>query len=173
MARIWPIKWLIGNPPKSYPAALLSMTLLGFGMAITVAPLTTSVLNAAPARRTGVASGINNAVASVGSLLVIALLGTLALGIFDRALERHLAQSGPPEAVAQVVKSAAGGLVIPPMPASLSLREQQSAHALIAAALEDTVAFALWIACVLALASALVAALSLAPRVSAAASSTA
>ena len=148
----------------SYPAVLLAMTVLGFGMAITVAPLTTTVLNAVPAHRTGVASGINNAVASVGGLLMIALLGTVALGLFDRALERHLAAAGASPAVAEVVKSAAGGLVIPAMPASLPAAEQQGARAVIAAALEDTVAFALWVAGALTLASALVAALTLAPR---------
>ena len=56
------------------------------------------------------------------------------------------------------------GLVIPAMPASLSVEEQQGARAIIAASLEDTVALALWVASALTLASALVAALALAPR---------
>jgi MFS family permease len=147
-----------------YPAVLLAMTVLGFGMAITVAPLTTSVLNAVPEHRTGVASGINNAVASVGSLLMIALLGTLALGMFERALTRQLAVARAPPQLAQVVESAAGGLVMPAMPATLSQPEQQRARALVSAALEDTVALTLRIAAALALASALVAAVTLAPR---------
>jgi EmrB/QacA subfamily drug resistance transporter len=54
------------------------MIVLGFGMAITVAPLTTTVVNSVPERETGIASGINNVVAAVASLLVIAVLGTLA-----------------------------------------------------------------------------------------------
>jgi len=114
------------------------------------------VLNAVPAQRTGVASGINNAVASVGSLLMIALLGTVALGTFDRSLDRHLADAGPSPALAQAVDSARGGFVIPAMPASLSGAEREQARAIIASALGDTVRLALWIACVLSLASAFV-----------------
>jgi len=132
-------------------------------MAITVAPLTTSVLNAVPGHRTGVASGINNAVASVGGLLMIALLGTLALGMFERALTRQLAVARASPQLAQVVQSAAGGLVMPALPASLSQPEQQRARALVSAALEDTVALVLRIAAALALASALIAAVTLAP----------
>ena len=144
-----------------YPAVLLSMTVLGFGMTITVAPLTTTALNAVPSHRTGVASGINNAVASVGSLLTIALLGTVALGVFDRSLERHLAAARASPALAQMVESARGGFVIPAMPASLPPAEQARAGALIATSLEDTVALAQRIACVLALLSALTAGLTI------------
>ena len=53
------------------------MVVLGFGMAITVAPLTTTVINSVEERQTGVASAVNNVVAAVASLLVIAVLGTL------------------------------------------------------------------------------------------------
>jgi MFS family permease len=146
-----------------YPLVLLSMTVLGLGMAITVAPLTTAVLNAVPAHRTGVASGINNAVASVGSLLMIALLGSVALGSFDRSLERHLEQARASAAVGQVVESARGGFVIPAMPAGLSSDERERARAVIAASLGDTVRLVLWIAAALATLSALTAAVTIAP----------
>jgi MFS family permease len=142
---------------------LVSMTVLGLGMAITVAPLTTTVLNAVPAHRTGVASGINNAVASVGGLLVVALLGTVALGVFDRSLDRHLAEAPPSPAVAQVIDSARGGFVIPPMPATLSPQERERARAIVAASLEETLRLALWVAAALALASALVTVVTITP----------
>jgi len=144
-----------------YPAVLLAMTVIGFGMTVTVAPLTTTALNSVPTHRTGVASGINNAVASVGSLLMIALLGTVALGVFDRSLERHLAAARASPALAQTVESARGGFVIPAMPASLPPGEQQRARAVIAASLEDTVSLVQWIACALTLMSALTAALTI------------
>jgi len=68
---------------------LLALTVVGFGMAVTVAPLTTLVVNAVPESETGIASGINNAVASVASLLVISALGTVALSAYHQALTKH------------------------------------------------------------------------------------
>ena len=49
--------------------------LFGIGLTLTVAPLTATALNSAPDKKSGVASAINNGLASAGPLIVIALLG--------------------------------------------------------------------------------------------------
>jgi EmrB/QacA subfamily drug resistance transporter len=70
---------------------------LGVGMAVTVAPLTTTVMTSIDdERHAGAASGINNAVARAAGLLAIAILGALAVTIFARELDARLA-SAPPE----------------------------------------------------------------------------
>jgi EmrB/QacA subfamily drug resistance transporter len=142
-----------------YYTVLLSMTLLGFGMAVTVAPLTTAVLNAVPPNRTGVASGINNAVASVGSLLLIAAVGTLALGIFDRSLDESLKAIGAAPPIVRAVDAARGGFVLPTMPQDLPEEARNAARSLIVDSLSHTIRLVLWLAAALALLAGLVAAL--------------
>lgn len=62
-----------------------AMVVFGFGLALTVSPLTAAILGAADSERAGIASAVNNAVARVAGLLPIAALGAITGGALDLA----------------------------------------------------------------------------------------
>jgi EmrB/QacA subfamily drug resistance transporter len=96
-----------GNYWQTYfPASLV----LGLGMAITVAPLTTVVMGAVDQQHAGVASGINNAVARVAGVLAIAVLGSVMVKTFDSHLERGLARLNLPSNIVEQLRSKEGEL---------------------------------------------------------------
>lgn len=84
--------------------------LLGLGMGITVAPLTTSVMGSVPQRSAGVASGVNNAVARAAGVLAIAIMGGIALSTFMSALTTSLEASDVPQEVRSEVMANADSL---------------------------------------------------------------
>jgi EmrB/QacA subfamily drug resistance transporter len=82
-----------------------AFVVLGFGMAVSVAPLTTVVMSSVEQDRAGTASGINNAVARVAGVLAIAILGIVMVKLFSSSLNHSLASERLPPGILHYVQS--------------------------------------------------------------------
>jgi predicted MFS family arabinose efflux permease len=94
-----------------------AFVVLAFGMAISVVPLTTVVMSSVDRSHAGAASGINNAVARVASVLSIAMLGIVMVKVFSSSLNRSLMGQMLPPGNLQYIQSNAiklAGLDLPP-----------------------------------------------------------
>jgi EmrB/QacA subfamily drug resistance transporter len=107
-----------------FPAAAV----LGLGMAVSVAPLTTVVMNSVPRNRVGIASGINNAVSRVAGLLAIAVFGIVILGVFSRSLDFRLSKLKLPTSVQSALADQRINLAAAAVPEDLGPALQQAVH---------------------------------------------
>ena len=94
---------------------LPGLTLLGAGMALTIAPLTKSALSVDESMA-GVASGVNNAVSRLAALLAVAVVGVVMVGAFSSHLGTALAESSlePEQRQALVEQSDRLGAIMVP-----------------------------------------------------------
>ena len=131
---------------------------LGLGMSITVAPLTTTVMNALDPSLAGTASGVNNAVSRVAALLAIAVFGIVLTQGFDATLPGLM--DGVPDDVRRSVMDQRGKL------AGIDVNDATARHAI------DTAFVAgfrrvMWLSASLAVLSAVVAGVMIRPSVKA------
>lgn len=125
----------LGTYISHYASSFLPGILcIGLGMGLTVAPLTTAVMGAAPRHSSGTASGINNAMARTASVLSVALLGSLMLVLFRGGLLERSASLGLSPAQQDALAAEAAKLAEARPPASLDASQ--------AAALEGAIDWA-------------------------------
>jgi hypothetical protein len=98
-----------------------AVVVFALGLSSTVAPLTATVLGAVEEKHSGVASGVNNAIARIAGLLAIAVLGAVVAGAFAGDVNRELppklspaARSAVAEAKARSITTAPASRVPPP-----------------------------------------------------------
>jgi EmrB/QacA subfamily drug resistance transporter len=95
-----------------FPAVVVQ----GFGMALVIAPLTTTAMNSVSGRHSGLASGVNNAVSRTAGLLAIPVLGIFVFATFSATLDSRVADLDlPPQAQQQLEaeKVDLGGAQVP------------------------------------------------------------
>ena len=104
------------------------VAVLGIGMAITVAPLTTTVMSSIEQERAGIASGVNNAVARTASLIAIAVFGVVMLHVFKTGLDHRLSSANLPPSVVQKLQTQSIKLAAIDIPEKLNSGTQQLIH---------------------------------------------
>jgi len=132
-----------------------AVVVLGLGMAITVAPLTTAVMGAVEQSHAGVASGVNNAVSRAAGLLAIAILGIAVSTTFTNSLESHLTGLSLSPATHQAISAQRDRLAGVQAPAGTSAQTARAIHAVVRNAFVDSFRLAMRLGALLAALSAL------------------
>jgi MFS family permease len=101
--------------------------LLGAGMTITVAPLTATVMGSIPQERSGVASGINNAISRIAGLLAVAAFGAVVTNMYLGSMRG--ATASLPAQDRRQIESSAHQLLAAPLPQDLSIGLQSDVQA--------------------------------------------
>jgi hypothetical protein len=138
-----------------------AVVVLALGMAVTVAPLTTTVMGAVATRFAGVASGINNAVARTAGLLAIAVLGIVVASVFDSTLHDHLTALSASPAVRHALEAQRSKLAGTTIPAGVGAATHAALRRAVDASFVAGFRMAMLAGAVLALLSALTAAVTI------------
>jgi EmrB/QacA subfamily drug resistance transporter len=134
-----------------------AIVVLGLGMAVSVAPLTTVVMDAVDEDRVGTASGINNAVARVAALLAIAIFGVVMVVAFSHQLNHRLATVQMPTEARAELQSNESRLAALTIPAGVDPATASAIESLIQSSFVFSFRLVMWICAALALVSAAIA----------------
>jgi predicted MFS family arabinose efflux permease len=120
---------LPGRESNYWSGFLPGIAVLGLGMAIAVAPLTTTVMQSVAAQDAGTASGVNNALSRVAGVLAIAVFGALMAAVFEPRLHAAVAAAGMPADLALTIFQQRERLAAIELPAGVAQALAQAARA--------------------------------------------
>jgi EmrB/QacA subfamily drug resistance transporter len=125
---------LVGRHPSYVTDVLPGVALLGLGLSMTVAPLTATVLSAAPSAHSGIASGVNNAISRVSGLIAIAAVGAVVAGHFSGQVLRALQHPQRTAASGNALARAANATLQVRVPPGFTAAERPRVHAALVSA---------------------------------------
>ena len=134
-----------------------AVVVLGLGMTVSVAPLTTVVMEAVDQDRVGTASGINNAVARVAALLAVAIFGVVMVASFSDQLNRRLTAVQMPANARAELQSNESRLAALTVPAGVDPATAHAIESSILASFVFSFRLVMWLCAALALISAAIA----------------
>jgi len=114
-----------------------AFVVLGLGMSITVAPLTTTVMSSVSRQHSGIASGINNAISETAGLLAIAVFGLVMAHAFHAGLERRMPETKVAPQVQQEIRGQEAKLAAIEIPQSVAGAQREAAAQAIGASFLD------------------------------------
>ncbi len=155
---------LLGTSGGYWRGYFPGLAVLGLGMAISAAPLTTTVMNAVETRLAGTASGVNNAVARTAGVLAVAVFGVLVFGRFRAELAERVARVSTAPAAQAFVADAGVRLAAAAVPAGVTASEARALHGAVGESFTAGFRLAMLVAAGLALAGAASSALLIAGR---------
>ena len=147
------------GPSRYWVSFFPGVLLLGIGMGITVAPLTTAVMSSVASHLSGTASGINNAVSRTAGVLAIAVVGALSLVLFAHGLDARASQAGLSTPVRQALAVEASRLGAAAVPQAAAPQDAAAVQSAIRLAFVDTFKIVMLVCAVLAWAGAALAGL--------------
>ncbi len=145
---------LVQTGASYWKTFLPGFIVLGLGMTVTVAPLTTVVMSCAGQDRAGTASGINNAVSRVAGVLAVAILGLVMTRAFQVHLDDSLTRLTLPGGIVRQIDANSTRLAAVSIPAGLDPHTQQSVRGTISEAFVFAFRLVMGICVILAVASA-------------------
>jgi hypothetical protein len=137
---------------------------LGFGVTVCVAPLTTTVMNAVDSSLVGAASGVNNAASQIAALLAIALFGIVMSHVFDATLQQRLDALALPADVLQALLSERVKLGAMKIPEALDAGMRAKVQAAVAESFVAGFRWVMALSALMALAGAAIAWVMIAPK---------
>ncbi len=155
---------LTSGPADYWTSFFPGIIVLGIGMGLTVAPLTTTVMGSAPRENAGAASGINNAVSRVAAVLALTIIGGIALSNFQGTLSARADSIDLSDSERSEIMTNSEALGATTAPDGLDEEAQTQVNEAIKASFLDSYRLVTTISAVLAWLSALVAFLLIEPR---------
>jgi len=145
---------LVSTGGSYWKTFLPGFIVLGFGMTVTVAPLTTVVMSCMGQDRAGTASGINNAVSRVAGVLAVAILGLVMTRAFQAQLDHSLTKLVLPAEIVRDIQANSTRLAAIKIPSGLDANTQQALRGAISDAFVFAFRLVMGICVILAVASA-------------------